>query len=85
MTKINYKVKDEVGIHARPAGLLVKFVTGLSSTVTMKKGDKGVDAKRLFGIMGLAVKCGDTVAFELDGANAAADAVALEKFCKENF
>lgn len=85
MTEFNYTIQDEVGMHARPAGLLVKFVTDLTSTVTLVKGDKSVDAKRLFGIMGLAVKHGETVTFKLEGDNAETEAVALEAFCKESF
>lgn len=85
MSTFDYTIKDEVGIHARPAGLLVKFITDLTSKVIIKKGEKAVDAKRLFGIMGLAVKCGDTVTFELDGPNAHAEAEQLEAFCNETF
>ena len=40
MKEFDYTIKDAVGIHARPAGQLVKLVKGLDSTVTISKGDK---------------------------------------------
>ena len=85
MKEFNYIIQDEVGMHARPAGALVKYVTDLTSKVSLKKGEKTVDAKRLFGIMGLAVKCGDEVTFVVEGDNEVAEAQSLEAFCKENF
>lgn len=85
MTKFNYTIQDPVGMHARPAGTLVKYVSELTSTVMIEKGDKSVDAKRLFGIMGLAIKNGEEVTFALEGENEVAEAAALEAFCKESF
>ncbi|MCD8090952.1 MAG: HPr family phosphocarrier protein, partial [Clostridiales bacterium] len=36
MVSFNYVITDEVGIHARPAGLLVKAAKAVSSTVVIK-------------------------------------------------
>lgn len=36
MKKFEYKVKDEVGIHARPAGLLVKEAKKFQSRITLR-------------------------------------------------
>ena len=47
MKTLTYTIKDAVGIHARPAGLLVKLVKSLDSTVTITKGDKSVNASQL--------------------------------------
>ena len=63
-----YVIKDEIGIHARPAGLLVKEAGKFQSAVTLKSGAKSGDAKRIFGIMGMAVKQNDEVTIEADGA-----------------
>ena len=59
MMNFNYIIKDEMGIHARPAGLLVKLVKSQDSKVTITKGEKTVDASKIFAVMGLAVKCGE--------------------------
>ena len=46
MKTFDYTVKDELGIHARPAGLLVKEAKNFTSKITIKKGEKEVDATR---------------------------------------
>lgn len=85
MNTFDYIVVDEVGLHARPASQLVKFVEGLDSKVSVTKGEKTADAKRLFSLMGLAIKEGETITFTLEGENAPTEIVALEQFCKETF
>lgn len=84
MVSFNYMVKDELGIHARPASLLVKMTGKLTSKVTLCKGEKKGDAKKIFGIMALAVKCGDEVTITVEGENEAADAESIKKFFEEN-
>ena len=39
MKQFEYTITDPVGIHARPAGLLVKAAKALDSTVTIAKAD----------------------------------------------
>ena len=56
MKEFTYKICDNLGIHARPAGLLVKKAGGFSSTITIYKDEKSADCKRLFAVMGLSVK-----------------------------
>ncbi|MFI3114510.1 MAG: HPr family phosphocarrier protein [Clostridia bacterium] len=85
MKEFNYVIKDEIGMHARPAGELVKYVTELTSKVTVSKGEKTVEANRLFGIMGLAIKCADTITFKVEGENEESETLALEEFCAKNF
>lgn len=84
MVKFTFVVKDELGLHARPAGLLVKEAAKCSSKVTLKKGDKSGDAKRIFNVMSLAVKCGDEVEVTVEGDKEQEEAAALEAFVKES-
>ena len=85
MKTFQYIITEPVGIHARPAGLLVKEVKALDSAVTIKKAEgKSVAATKLMAIMGLGIKQGDTVSVTLEGGNEDANAVALEEFFKEN-
>ena len=84
MKTFNYIITDEVGIHARPAGMLVKEAKKYASTVSIVKGEKKADAKKLMVLMGLGVKCGEEVTVEVDGAAEEAAAAALETFFKEN-
>lgn len=69
MKKFEYVVKDEVGIHARPAGLLVKEAKKYESKISITKDGKSAEATKLMALMGLGVKCGDTVEVIVDGAD----------------
>ena len=51
MRAFQYVIKDENGIHARPAGLLVKKVSVLEDCiVTIQKGERSADARKLFAL-----------------------------------
>lgn len=84
MKTFEYTVTDEQGIHARPAGELIKVVKGFSSSVQIAKGDKSADCKKIFGVMGLAAKKGDTVTFTFEGEDEDAAYEAVSSFMKEN-
>ena len=84
MKSFTYTITDPVGLHARPAGLLVKEVKKYASLVTVKKGEKSSDAKKLMMLMGLGVKCGDEITVEVIGADEDTAVAELEAFFKEN-
>lgn len=48
MKEFNYVIKDELGIHARPAGLLVKTAQGFNSSIALFVKDKEIDAKKTY-------------------------------------
>ena len=85
MKSFEYTITDPVGIHARPAGMLVKEVKKFASTVTVVKGDKSVNALKLMALMGMGIKQGDTVTVNIEGADEDAAAAAIEDFFKANF
>ena len=85
MTTFNYTITDPVGIHARPAGLLVKEIKGYAgSTVTIEKGEKAVNALKLMALMQMGIKQGDTVKVTVEGGDEEAVAAAIEAFFKAN-
>ena len=84
MKEVTYTIQDAQGIHARPAGLLVKKLNEFTATPSLTKGEKTIDPRKMFALMGLGIKCGETVTFTLDGADEDAAAAALEAFLKEN-
>ena len=53
MKEFKYVVTDNEGIHARPAGELVKLVKGFESTVSIEKDGKKVDCRKLLALMGV--------------------------------
>lgn len=80
MKTFDYTIKDAMGIHARPAGLLVKEAAKYESKVSLTKDGKTVDAARLMAVMSLGVKQGQTVTVTVEGTdegNATADAEVL--------
>ena len=84
MKEFTYVITDKEGIHARPAGELVKAAKEYQSSVTIIKDEKKADAKKLFGLMGLGVKQGMEITVQIEGEDEDAAVAALEAFLKEN-
>ena len=84
MKEFQYTIKDACGIHARPAGLLVKVVKGFSSTATLEKNGKTCDLRKLRALMGMGVKQGETVTVKVEGEDEEAAAAAIQQFLTEN-
>lgn len=84
MKEFNYVITDPEGIHARPAGLLVKEAVKYESAVTIEKAGKSADAKRIFAVMGLAAKQGETLTVRVDGSDEDTAVTEIESFLKEN-
>ncbi|MGN1137683.1 MAG: HPr family phosphocarrier protein [Oscillospiraceae bacterium] len=84
MKTFSYTITDEIGLHARPAGLLVKAAKEFSSEITIEKNGKSAGASKLIMLMGLGVKKGDTVNVTINGSDEEEAAAAMEKFFKEN-
>lgn len=84
MKKFDHTIKDELGIHARPAGLLVKCAQRFKSDIMVSCNEKKADAKRLFSIMGLNIKQNDTITVSVTGEDEETAISELMKFFKEN-
>ena len=84
MKEFKYVVTDNEGIHARPAGELVKLVKGFESTISIEKEGKKVDCRKLLALMGLGVKKDMEIKVTADGEDEAEAVEALQKFFNEN-
>lgn len=84
MKEFKYTIQDELGIHARPAGMLVKQAAGFKSAITLSNGVKSADAKRIMAVMGMGVKQGQEVTVTIEGEDEEAAAAAVEAFFREN-
>ena len=80
MVSFMYVITDEMGIHARPAGLLVKEVKKYNSAVSLQCEGKTADAKRIIAIMGLGIKKGQEIKITIEGADEEDAAAALKAF-----
>ena len=84
MKQFTYTVKDELGVHARPAGLLVKLAKKYSSTVTREKNGKTCDMRKLMAVMGLGIKQGETITVTVEGEDETVAADEIATFLSEN-
>ena len=84
MKTFEYTITDELGIHARPAGMLVKEASKFASKIMIASPKKEVDAKRIMGVMGLGVKGGDTVKITIEGEDEETAAAAMQAFLESN-
>ena len=84
MKEFTYTITDKEGIHARPAGELVKLAKEYTSSISVLKDSKKADAKKVFGLMGLGAKQGMEITVQVEGDDEDAAAAAVETFLKEN-
>lgn len=84
MTEFSYTITDELGIHARPAGMLVKEADKFDSEISICINDNCGDAKRIFSVMSLGIKQGDKIKVSINGSDEEKAKEALEGFFKEN-
>ena len=84
MKEFKHVINDPMGLHARPAGMLVKACAGYASKITLTAPTGTADAKRLMGIMRLAAKQGMELTVTCEGADEEVAAAGLQAFLKEN-
>ncbi len=84
MKEFNYVITDEIGIHARPAGQLVKEAKAFTSKITLEANGKSADASKLMAVMGLGVKCGMEVIVRADGEDEDEAIAKIQEFMKRN-
>ena len=83
MEKFKFVIKDENGLHARPAGAITSLSKGFKSEISVFCDGKEADAKRLLSLMSLGATCGKTLDFEIWGEDEKTAREELERICKE--
>ncbi|MBR3834673.1 MAG: HPr family phosphocarrier protein [Lachnospiraceae bacterium] len=84
MKEFSYIIKDEIGIHARPAGLLAKEAKAFTSKITIEANGKSADVTRLMAVMGLGVKTGAEVVIKAEGDDEDAAIAKMQEFMSAN-
>lgn len=84
MKTFEYTVKDAMGIHARPAGILVKEVGKYQSKISLTKDGKTVDAARLMAVMSLGVKQGQVITVTAEGEDEDTAISGMKEFFENN-
>ncbi|AXB44879.1 dihydroxyacetone kinase phosphoryl donor subunit DhaM [Amycolatopsis albispora] len=64
-------LRNDVGLHARPAALLARTLADVDAEVRVRLGDAEVDARSVLGLMSLGARQGDTIHLDARGAQAA--------------
>jgi len=85
MKQFNYTITDAQGIHARPAGMLVKAAKMYADTeITISCNGKSAKAAQLMKLMGLGIKQGSVVTVMADGVHEEAAIAAMDGFFTSN-
>lgn len=84
MKQFTHVIKDPLGMHARPAGQLVKAVAGYACSVTVTAPTGKADAKRLMAVMRLAAKQGMELTITCDGPDEEKAAAEIQAFLAAN-
>jgi phosphocarrier protein len=84
MKQFTYTIKDKDGVHARPAGVLVKAMQGFESKITFKSGDKTCDGKKLFALMAMGIRQGTELIVAAEGADEDAAVLAAQSILEES-
>ena len=83
MTQFTHIIKDEIGMHARPAGMLAKTAKPFASKITVTAHGKTVDATKLMALMTLGAKCNDELVIAADGEDEAKAIETLKDFVEK--
>ena len=84
MKQFQYTIKDPEGVHARPAGVIVQEAKKYASNITVDFNGKKGDMKRIFSIMALCIKAGNTITVEVSGADEEAAAAGVKAAFENN-
>ena len=84
MKEIKHVINDPLGMHARPAGMLVKAVAPYTSKITITAPTGTADARRLMALMRLAAKQGMELTITIEGADEEKAATELQAFLSAN-
>ena len=83
MEKLSFVVSDPVGLHARPATILVNQASKFSSNINLIYNGKSVNLKSIMGVMSLGVGKDADITIYVDGADEEEALVALEETMKK--
>ena len=84
MVSFEHTLTDPLGLHARPAGLLVKEAKKFQSKITIHFGTQSAEAQRMMAVMRLGTKQGDTIIVTAEGEDEDEALLALREFFADN-
>ncbi len=85
MVKEKVILKNETGLHARPAGELAKKAASFKCSIKLNVNGKTVDAKSILGIMAAGIKYNTEIEIECDGEDEKEALAEIVKDFNNNF
>ena len=78
-------VKNQVGLHARPATFFIQKANEFKSSIWVEKEERRVNAKSLLGILSLGIVGGTDIRIIADGADEQLAVEGLTKLVESDF
>ena len=76
---------NRLGLHARPAAMVVQLASKFKSEIKLKKEDVEVNAKSIMGVMMLAAEMGSKIFIRAEGEDEAQAVEALAELFDDKF
>lgn len=85
MIRKTVKIKNKLGLHARPASLFVQTTSKFKSSIKVFKDEHEVDGKSIMGLMMLAAGLGTELELLIDGIDENELISAIENLIEKKF
>jgi phosphocarrier protein len=85
MIERSVTIRNELGLHARPAAKFVRLAASFGSAVELERDGQRVNGKSIMGVMMLSAECGAVVTIRAEGADAEAAVEALARLVDGGF
>jgi phosphocarrier protein len=85
LQEATFTILNELGLHARPAMLLVQSITRLDCSVLIEKDGFEADGKSIMGVLTLAAEQGSQIIVRCEGPDAEKAIEAIKKLVEEKF
>jgi phosphocarrier protein len=85
MIERSVTIRNELGLHARPAAKFVRLASTFDSSIELERGGQRVNGKSIMGVMMLSAECGATVLIRANGGDAEAAVTALHRLVDGGF
>ena len=78
-----FAIRNELGLHARPAGQFVSLASRFESEIAVGRGDEWVDGRSVLSLLSLAAVSGSALRIRATGPDAAEAVAALGKLLED--
>lgn len=84
MIKFDYTIKNQEGFHATPAAEIFTISTASKSDIYMSYKNKLIKTTNMIGMVGLKIKCGESIKILIEGPDEVEVAKKIRLYCQSN-